>query len=179
MPNHNALLWINSAGGPLLLLEENSINDWAGVFNPLTGEAEPERDDTDYARAGQVEGYLGQIPVRATTALVLWGEPAATTWIPASEGGGMFVRWMAAESERELLDWLPRIPDTAFRSDGQFTVHEGRLILFDSALAGRKVKARPTEYLSIDLNPGTYQISTASYERDDPAWVVVHRLVRK
>ncbi len=173
--NDGSIKWINSAGGPLVLSEEQSLTNWGGIFNPRTGIAEPEGTETDYARAGQVEGFLGRILIGAVEALVLWGEPTPTSWVPDAGGGGMLVRWIAAEDERELLDWLPKIPDAAFQSDGPFSV-QGSLLLFDSAFAGRNVKKWPDDYLSIDLNPGVYEVMTAIFEPDERNWMVVHRL---
>ena len=51
------------------------------------------------------------------------------------------------------------------------------LVLFDSALAGRNVVNFADERLSIQLNPGQYEINTGIH-RDDRIYVVVHRLIR-
>ena len=175
--------WINSAGGPLILLNKQRLKNWGGIFSAITGEADPDPDatDTDYARACSMDGrgYLARIPVGDVEALVFSDQPMPTAWVPAETGGGTFVRWMAAENEHELLRAVPKIPSEVFECDGEFLVPEGKLILFDAAFAGRNVKKFPADYLSIELKPGTYGIMTAYYEPDERTWMVVHRLVPK
>jgi hypothetical protein len=177
--NGDSTKWVTSAGGPLILLDERRLNDWGGVFSPVTGEADPDGRDTDYARACEVEGYIGRIPVNSVEVLVLGDEPMPTAWVPNSTGGGTFVRWMAGEDEREFLDWVPKVPADILESDGRFLVHDGKLILFDSAFAGRNVKKWPQDYLVIGLKPGSYEIMTAYYEPNERTLMVVHRLIPK
>ena len=87
----------------------------------------------------------------------------------------MLVRWIFGDSEAEFLGWLQVIPDVIFRTDGMFSVESPRLILFDSALAGRNVKKRPQEYLALELGLGVYAVRTAIYQPDARTSMVVHR----
>jgi hypothetical protein len=176
--------WIESAGGPLLLLHRESLGEWGGVAELMTGPAaddswSPRGEPTDYDRACSVQGYLGMIAIGAGQGIVLGDEPLRTAWIPfRTRNGGIFVRWVFGEDEREFLDWVDTIPETTFRPTGSFTVTSSALVLFDSAVAGWNVTKRPDEYLSVDLQPGIYHVETASYKPDARTWMIVHRLMR-
>jgi|GEM_PF-2913627 len=174
--NDDTPKWVTSGGGPLMLLEERSLERWGGIFDPITGAADPDGAGTDYARACQIDGYIGRILVDSVEAIVLTDEPTPTTWLLDSRGGGTFVRWMAGEDEREFLSWAPKVPANILRSDGRFAVFHSKLVLFDTALAGRNVRTYPQDYLEIDLKPGTYEIMTAYWEPDDRTWILVHQL---
>lgn len=173
--------WIESAGGPLLLLSEESLANWGGVFALVSGPAatesySPGGSPTDYDRACAVDGYFGRITVGAEEAVVLGGEPLQATWAPFRRpSSGMIVRWVFGETESEFLSWIDKVPDAIFHAEGAFQVKGPRLLLFDSALPGRKAKNRPDEYLLIEFKPGTYQIKTAVYQPDARTSMVVHR----
>jgi hypothetical protein len=173
--------WIESAGGPLLLLSEESLKDWGGVRELMTGPAakhswSPDGKPTDYDRACSVDGYVGLIPVGDDYGVVFGDEPSSTTWIPnQSENGGTCVRWVFGENESEFLSWIQKIPESIFRPSEIFVVKKPSQILFDSALAGHNVKKKAEEYLSITLKLGLYEIRTAIYQPDARTSMVVHR----
>jgi len=173
--------WIESAGGPLLLLSEQNLGSWGGALELMSGPAakasySPGGKPTDYDRASSVEDFVGLIVVGTEQALVLGGEPLQTTWMPSQAGrGGMVVRWVFGESENEFLRWVDEIPGAAFRPHGTFLAQGPRLFLFDSAIVGRNVKSKPDEYLLVELEPGTYEIETAVYQPDVRTSMVVHR----
>jgi hypothetical protein len=174
--------WIESAGGPLLLLSEKRLGDWGGVFDLISGPAatasySPGGKPTDYDRACSVDAFIGVISVGTDEGVVLGDEPMRTAWIPYHSGnGGIVVRWVFGESEEEFLNWIDKIPESLFQAEGAFNVKEPRLLLFDSAAAGCNVATRPEEYLSIELQPGRYQIRTAVFRPDKRSCMVVHSL---
>ena len=173
--------WIESAGGPLLLLSERNLGSWEGVLGLISGPAaavgySPGEKATDYDRACSAEGLLGIIKVGGEEAVLLSGEALQTIWVPVgAANGGMFIRWFFGESEAEFLSWIGKIPEAIFRHDAKVNIRERRLVLFDSAVAGRNVKKRPEEYLSIELEPGVYEIKTAIYQPDARTSMVAHR----
>lgn len=177
------LPWVYSEGGPLLLLDERDLASWGGVVDEIEGPRteqsfSPGGRRTDYDRACAVRGYLGRILVGAREALVLDDMPMQTTWVsPTSADGGMLARWMFAESEADFLRWLRAIPRGIFRREFGFLVERSPLVLFDSAFAGRNVRKRPAEYLSIEMDPGMYEIETAVYQPDTQTCMVIHRSV--
>jgi hypothetical protein len=95
--------WVESNGGPLLLLSVALLADWEGVEPPADGREiiadfrfQPEGPATDYDRAADVgqATTIGTLPVGGGTGLVLGDVPYATTWVPFEAGrGGVFIRW--------------------------------------------------------------------------------------
>jgi hypothetical protein len=175
------LSWASSAGGPLLLLDERDLAIWGGVVDEIEGARadrsfSPGGKRTDYDRACAVRGYLGRISVGAREALVLGDMPMPTTWLPRTGStGGMLARWMFAENEQEFLSALQGISQGVFKREFCLSVERSPLILFDSAFAGRNVKKRPEDYISIELDPGIYEVETAIYEPDAQTSMVLHR----
>src|SRR5262245_48321216 len=126
--------WIRSAGGPLLLLDENSLPKWGGALDLIEvsnseGDFGARRQYTDYDRACQVQGYLGRLPVETSEALVLDGEPMDATWLaPEAARSGMFVRWLFGEGETAVLGCVQRIPEVSFQPDGRFLATETKFL---------------------------------------------------
>ena len=55
--NGESLIWLESTGGPLLLLEEDLVPYWHGYLSVSNSSL------TDYERACEVSDYLGSIDV--------------------------------------------------------------------------------------------------------------------
>ncbi len=165
--------WINSTGGPLLLLPAQVLQQWNG-WKPILGS-----ETTDYDRACEVAlaDYVDVLSVGGKDGLVLGDEPMQTTWLPLEEGaGGLFVRWMYADDESLAIQHLKSIPDEIFELTSlQFHVRQQKLLLFDSAAPGSEVQAEET--LEIDLIPGTYSIETATFKPDNSTAFILHRLL--
>ena len=92
------LKWIVSAGGPLLLMEIKSLPHWHGIFG---GQSDVGKT-TDYARACEVDDYVGLIGVNDSQGLVLGEEPMHTSWFPISDSEGIVVRWVWADDEQQV-----------------------------------------------------------------------------
>ncbi|MGW1507208.1 Imm21 family immunity protein [Streptomyces mirabilis] len=142
-----AVEWIESGGGPLIVIPEASLSAWRGAGGD---------DWEDYDRACDVDGHVGLIAVGQSHALVLGFDPASTAFLP---NAGAFVRWIAADSEEELLDSV----DTAFASVvWEETVTwdvPGPLVLLDSACPGDE--AHEDERLRVEMAAGRYQVQAA------------------
>jgi hypothetical protein len=172
----NAMNWVSSEGGPLLLLPVSSLESWGGCTKLSTYESVGAGITTDYDRACQVPSYTGVIRVGTEDALVI-GEHAQTTWIPLGANGGMLVQWLYADNEASAVEHASTVPEKLFESAGfPFHVSEKALSLFDSAASGRSLKNERS--LAIELTPGTYRVETAEWEPDDHTALVIHRLVR-
>src|SRR5689334_12776726 len=96
--------WVQSDGGPLILLERHLLPEWMGILpsrdgrrsaNAVATATTPSR--TDYDRACKINDYVGVVPVGAAHGLVLNDVPLLTTWRKSTEGGGMIVRWDFAD----------------------------------------------------------------------------------
>ncbi|MGQ4416936.1 immunity 21 family protein [Streptomyces sp. SAS_269] len=160
-----ALQWVESGGGPLIAVPETVLPFWAG--------ADSEEFATDYDRACEVDGYAGLLPVGDSAALVLGDEPAATAYLPDR---GVFVRWSAAHSERELLAHVPAALDTAVWEPEVRWQVPGPVVLFDAARPGGTVDR--AGHLRVPLAPGPYAVAAAYAQPGPETWLGLVRLRR-
>lgn len=162
-----SLRWVESGGGPLLLLPEPLLAEWHGAEGPST-------EHTDYERACAVQDYLASIPVGRGVGLVLGDEPLTTAWLPARGGrGGTLVRWVHAPDDAAVLAALTE--EVGAPMPGQAGVAlpvRAPLVLFDSAYAGRDL---PPDRLRIELPPGDYLVETLSLHPDPAVSLLLHR----
>src|SRR5262245_33182913 len=129
----STLQWMDSNGGPLLLVPGEYRSAWEGIEPPRDGrqvEAHfrwngPDEPATDYDRACDVNDYSAQIDIGAGHGLVLGGYPTGTAWLAFDSTedvgetvGGILIRWMHANSEAEILSALHQIPDELWQDDG-------------------------------------------------------------
>ncbi len=174
------LVWVASEGGPLLLLDRGLSEYWTGVFTPGANPEEDPLEGTDYGRACAVEEYLGVVDVGPGRGVVLGDEPTATAWLPVSEGGGVLVRWVAAESEEDVVAALGDLESAEWEPAGvSLEVTSGELVLFDAACARGNCgpdSAGSVGSLVIELEPGMYTFETAEYGSDDDTELLLHRL---
>jgi hypothetical protein len=177
------LNWIESAGGPLILLPSSDLSMWEGIRQPSAGrtvEASFRWNDhtgpaTDYDRACDIEELIGLLQVGNVEALVLGDEPLATAWHPyRARPGGVIVRWRYAEDKQpvssrqaEMLALEGAEPVVTLR------VRSSLLLMFDSAVAGSDLDV--TEALLIELQPGTYRVSSAEFNPDERTSLLLHR----
>ncbi|WP_194869403.1 Imm21 family immunity protein [Myxococcus sp. AB025B] len=82
--------WIESAGGPLVVIPRSVIAEWKGT-------------PADYEEACGIEDYLGLLCREWGDVLVLGDEPLRTGVVARPEGP-VIVRWMFAPSTERLLD---------------------------------------------------------------------------
>lgn len=167
MKSENSLAWIESAGGPLLLLEENLLPFWRGCFS--------DSDDalTDYDRACDVNDYIGAIDVNSRQAIILGDEPLSTAWwSSANKKQSFLVRWDYAENETAVIESLKNLPKISWqKTDIEFQVKEGKLILFDSACSGSDVD----DCLRIEIQKARYSIETLHYKPDNQTSLILYR----
>lgn len=179
--SRDELVWVTSMGGPLIVVPQHSVNAWGGCTDDgsVLGEADG-RDD--YDRACEVEDWAGVITVGAgpATALVLADEPAKTCFLPEKL---LFVRWLAADSEAELLATAEVIladPETPWEDSGPW-VTDGPAILMDSAEAGTDLGVeypgggQPDE-VHVQLPPGRWRVRAVHSAGEFP-WVGLVQLV--
>lgn len=87
----------------------------------------------DYDRACDVDGHVGLIAVGQSHALVLGFDPASTAFLSSA---GAFVRWIAADSEEELLDSVDAALASAVWEETVTWDVPGPVVLLDSACPG-------------------------------------------
>jgi hypothetical protein len=97
---HADLAWVQSMGGPLIVIPVSALDQWGGCTEDgviVGGTDVPD----DYDRACDVEGWAGIVEVGTEgSGLVLADEPATTCYLPEQN---VFLRWLAADSDAELL----------------------------------------------------------------------------
>ena len=185
------LTWMNSNGGPLLLVSGEYLSSWRGIWPPPDGQhieaqfrwSGPDEPATDYDRACDVTGYLGLLDIGAGQGLVLGDEPHSTAWQPLPAGGndddisGLLIRWVYANSDFDTFAALEYVPRDAWRDDGlALDVGHEPLYLLDAAYGGSALEGE--DHLTIHLPPGRYSIATTEYEPDDHTRLLLHRLTR-
>src|SRR5438477_9872047 len=87
------LQWIETAGGPHLVLPEAYARNWEGFATPSNGRVveatfrcNPSSPATDYDRACSIRGWLGVIPVGKGKALVLSSDDTSATYYRTARG---------------------------------------------------------------------------------------------
>jgi hypothetical protein len=173
---HHHLEWIDSDGGPLILLSRELLTAWSGVDPQEPGDDEVQaHQETDYDRVGAVSGYIGLLAVAAGQGVVFWGEPMATAWVSLATTSGIFVRWSYGEEQTDVIGHLKRMEERIWESSGlTFVVGRQPLYLFDAAWPGQEVP----EYLTVTLDEGTYAIDTGIARPDNHSELVVHGVRR-
>ncbi|NEC30780.1 hypothetical protein G3I20_30340 [Streptomyces sp. SID8111] len=155
--------WVESGGGPLVAVPETVLPFWTG--------ADGEEAASDYDRACEVDGAVGLLPVGDTTALVLGDEPAATAYLPEH---GTLVRWLAADSEADLLAGVGAALDTAdWEPEVEWRV-PGPVVLFDAAWPGSL--STGTDHLRLDLPAGRHAVRAAQVRPGAETWLSLVQL---
>ncbi|AZM63538.1 MULTISPECIES: immunity 21 family protein [unclassified Streptomyces] len=155
--------WVESGGGPLIAVPETVLPFWTG--------ADGEETASDYDRACEVDGLVGLLPVGDAAALVLGDEPAATAFLPEH---GTLVRWIAGDSEAEVLASVPAALRTArWQPEVRWQV-PGTVLLFDAAWPG--ASSTGTDHVRLTLDPGRYTVRAAQAQPGPETWLVLVQL---
>lgn len=181
------LKWIDSVGGPLVLLSEKSFKLWSGVLNRksylenIIEDADDftDADQADYGKACLVEDYLGVIEIGNDSALILGEEPMMTTVFNSTDEKIIIARWSYGESE-EIVDHLLENIDLSsidtweFALSFQLTTNSQYLI--DSACSATMLEHETEDYLLLSIKPGKYKIWTSIYEPDNNTKLILHKM---
>ena len=178
MPHH----WVETTGGPHLLLDAELATYWRGVDGWFDNE-DPS-DQSDYARACRINDWLGHAPCHTGQALVMSGDVGPIAWWPTDvtptglSQEGYFVQWLGVDDEQEIASALRSNQvsellqsDTAERSEFK-TGETGRMLLFDAADAGAELLV---DHAYIDFRPGNYKIR-ANYLETSTMMIVLRQV---
>jgi hypothetical protein len=155
--------WIESLGGPLVLLPTNKMQLWLGNAGP----SKPE--ESHYELACDIKGFCGTLTINDIQAFVVADESNPTTWIPNSEGGQL-IRWMAANSEEQLMSTAKTIMEKQhLDSVVYFDSTQGEHHLFDSVHSGTENH----ESIKVELKSNKSEIRTY-FAKKETVWLVVH-----
>jgi hypothetical protein len=158
--------WVESEGGPVIVVAESQRRLWGGCTN------------SDYENACEVEGYAGLVALEEPSAL---GPALAINDVPAPtafmEEFHAMVQWISSSSDARLVE-VVREGFEAVETwvDGPVVQVNGTLAVFDAALPGTDVRA--DELLLVDIAPAVYRLRSADIESDTGTCARVHRLDR-
>ena len=164
-----SVIWVESTGGPLILLEEDLVPYWRGYLSAS------DSGMSDYQRACEVSDYLGSIEVGSRSGVVLGEQPFSSTWWQDRElDHGMIVRWICAENEAPVIQALTNLSASNWqRTDVVLEVTKGSLLLFDSASPGNDIET----FILIQFPKGTYIAETLHYEPNQDTCLILHRFI--
>lgn len=180
------LKWIQSEGGPLVLISDNSYNFWSGTLkrslylDDKIEEADDflNADEADYGKACLIQDYLGVVKIGDDIALVLGDEPLLTTVFNSVDGKPIIARWHYRESKDSVEGTLRTIDLNSinnWESPLTFKVSSNRQFLFDAAYYGNALDEEGNDYLPINIKQGDYKIWTSIYEPDDKTRLLIHK----
>ncbi|MEV0742149.1 Imm21 family immunity protein [Streptomyces sp. NPDC050549] len=171
--------WVESLGGPLIVVPVSVLAEWGGCSENW-GE-EPGIVE-DYDRACAVEGWAGLLDVGGSgaRALVLADEPATSRYLPERR---VFVRWLAADSESEVLaaaDTVLADRDIEWEDVGVWET-DGPAVLMDSTTPGAELDEEypdggQPEQASVALPAGWWRVRAVHTTSEFP-WVGVVQLL--
>lgn len=152
--------WVDSAGGPLVMMPRSRAPAWRGV----TGD--------HYEEACQINDFAGVLAREWGDILVLDGEPLPTTWLVRPDGL-VIVRWVAANSEAELLEFATRWTPDHRPADERLAIRllEEPYVIFDSGQPGESMEP-------LDIHPpAAARTLTSFYVKDEAREIsfVLHR----
>lgn len=179
--------WVDSNGGPLIVLPLEIAHYWNGV-SPPPGVAipegwvwgDPDGPVCDYDRACQVDDYVGMVEVGPGVGLVLGDEPMRTAFLPSNDGG-ILLRWGHAEGEDELWQAVAGADDWS-QTTHRLQVSQGTILIIDAASAGSE---RPPHegggdpnWLEFTLPKGQYRVDYVDFRPNERTWLILVRLSR-
>jgi hypothetical protein len=157
------LKWINSKGGPFVMMGKEESQVWKG--------AAPSGASSHYDQACNVKGLWGIIQVENVVAIILSDEPVATTWIPFDDGpGGTIVRWIYAENEAEVAKHLESLPQSNWTTDGTINITTELMYVFDSVETVKEAM-EAKNLLVIPFKIGKYEMRTQEYKPDEKTYL--------
>ncbi|MFI1171035.1 Imm21 family immunity protein [Streptomyces melanogenes] len=170
---------MESLGGPLIVVPLSVLAEWGGCSENWGEESSPVED---YDRAGAVEGWAGLLDVgcNGAQALVLADEPATSRYLPEQR---VFIRWLAADSESELLTAAQAVlvdADAGWEDVGVWET-DGPAVLMDSTTPGAELNeeypdgGRP-EQAPVALPAGRWRVRAVHTTGEFP-WVGVVQLL--
>jgi hypothetical protein len=170
--------WIETDGGPLILLPQRALHEWSGIETPPDRVIEarfrwggPGSPACDYDRACDIDDYLGTIAVGRDEALVLGDMEMPTAWRALSSDGGLFIRSMIAIDEQRIDDVVSSLPaDIWGEPTVVLNITNTPLLLFDSACPGPQID----EFLPVALPVGRFRVQTAVFDPDLETSLVLH-----
>ena len=153
--------WIESSGGPFVIIEKKFAPLWRGTNG----------HPSDFDLACRTSNYIEEISTTNTTALILGDEPLRTL-VAYSEDHNLIVRWRWATSEEDVLSKIQSISFPKKCKD-QIDVNffTDNLEIFDSASTYSEA-----ESINLKINTGKNTIKTFDYSPNPETSLLIHKI---
>ncbi|GEM_PF-1307208 len=176
------LNWIESSGGPLVLISDREAGFWSGILKTdkylVNIEEESEDflnpDETDYGKACMINNYLGLVKIHNEDVLIVADEPMLTTFFVISQKP-VLARWIYGENKTDVNNFLMHIELNLIENwEFEFRINffSDKQFLFDSA---DSFDSKTKHYLEANIKKGCYKILTALYEPNDKTKLLLHK----
>ncbi len=157
---------VSSLGGPRVLLPTRDVPRWISELGN-----EPTPDAGLYALACSIDDYCGLIRPWDTPIIVFGDDPSDIYWSPDKDGG-LFVRWVGAESLEQLLTVAKAVSETDnWTEQIEWDAQSADYTLMDTCSFIGDNAAR----IAMTLSAGTYIIKS-QYAESDSVMTIVQRL---
>ncbi len=166
MTHVEANKWIDSLGGPLVIVPCDRKHLWGGIIRPKV-------PISDYDKACAIDDYIDVIMSDAGPVLVLGGEPFSTTWRPSLHGI-LLICWIFADSHEEVENTIASAEFGSEVADsGLVFTASGPCRIFDATEPGDDIREASTV---LPMEPGRYAIFTGFHSPNSRTRLLVHAL---
>lgn len=154
--------WLNSSGGPFVVMEEAKAPLWTG------GRGSP----SDYDQACQSADYASKLILHSSEVLVLGDEPLQTA-IATSDDRQFIIRWKWADSDNDVKDVIEQLDLSTVDVIEKLVVDwkDQPLVMFDAADT-----FDPAQCRRFSTRSGPNEISTFIYAPSPRTSILVHAL---
>jgi hypothetical protein len=170
------LKFIDSGGGPLIMLERDLLPCWGGIFN-IGGVANPHRNrvpfeaPADYDRACEIRSWIAPLHVSNRAGVLFWGDDPYLALVRQGDATFFAVRpYYEIEDLQDHIEFAKENPN-CFTKDFEASISCSQVIVFDSASPGWDIRGGRLE---IDVSPGLYEVSSY-WQKIPDAELVFHK----
>jgi hypothetical protein len=170
------LKFIDSNGGPLLMLEHDLLPFWGGTDN-IGGLSTTHRNrgpfegPSDYDRACEIRDWIAPVRVRDGTGLVFSGDDLGLGLARMNNATFLAVRiYYQIEDIDGHIEFAKEHPEL-FVKEFEVSISSNSATVFDSAFPG--VEVGP-QHLKIDILPGIYEVLTYEHKAQN-AETIFHK----
>jgi len=155
--------WIDSAGGPLVLLQASSLKVWHGVFG------------ADYDDACAIAGYTGVLRRERHDVLVLGADPMPTAHFKDAEEL-FLVRLYTGPGDEAVIESIATMRGALNKAieEVDLEIVEGNQTIIDSGADGQNADER----FELSIPPGKYRVLTFDYDPSSEISLIVHQFIR-
>lgn len=149
-----------SDGGPYVMLPSGEVERWMEAIGD-----EPDPDTGLYGIACAVTDYFGLIEPWGTPVGIFGDDPGPLYYEPL-EVGGLFFRWIGADSEEQLREFAHSIAKgEGWQERTEWQASQTNYTVMDSCAFAGDDKSR----IFLELQPGRYVVES-QYAEQEASW---------